>query len=39
MYNFLCQIVLNIFRYILFIKRIKTCWSTDVTDKRVLVHF
>ena len=39
MYNFLCQIVLNIFKYILFIKRIETFWSRDVTDIRVLSYF
>ena len=39
MYNFLFQIVLNIFKYILFIKIIKTFWSKDVIDIQVLTHF
>ena len=39
MYNFLCQIVLNIFKCILFIKRIETFWSRDVIDIWVLAHF
>ena len=37
--NFLCQIVLNIFKYILFIKIIETFWSRNVTDIRVSAHF
>ena len=36
MHNFLCQIVLNIFKYILFMKRIETFWSRDVIDIWVL---
>ena len=39
MYNFLCQIVLNIFKYILFIKRTETFWPRYVIDKWVLAHF
>ena len=39
MYNFLCQIFLNIFKYILFIKRTETVWSRDFVDIRVLTHF
>ena len=38
MYNFLCQIVLNIFKYILFTKRIETFWSRDVINIRELAH-
>ena len=39
MHNFVCQTVLNIFKYILFIKSIETSWSRDVIDIRVLAHF
>ena len=39
MYNFLCQILLNIFKYILFIEKIETFWSKDVIDIWVLPHF
>ena len=40
-YNkYLCIIfVLNIFKYVLFMKRIETFWSRDVTDIWVLSHF
>ena len=39
MYNFLYQILLNIFEYILFIETIETFWSKDVIDIWVLVDF
>ena len=39
MYNLLDQIVLNIFKYKLFIKRIEAFWFRDVIDIRVLAHF
>ena len=49
MYNFLCQNVLifpihihihiYIYIYILFTKTIKTFWSRDLTDIRVLAYF
>ena len=39
MYNFFCQIVLDIFKCILFIKRIETFRSRDVINIRVLAHF
>ena len=39
MYIFLCQIVLNIFKYMLFVKIIETFWSRDVIDIQVLAHF
>ena len=39
MYSFMGQIVLNIFKYILFIKRIETFWSRDVINIWVLAHF
>ena len=39
MYNFLSQIALNIFKYILFIKRIEPFCPGDVINIRVLVNF
>ena len=39
MHTFLCQIVLNIFKYILFTTEIGTVWSRDVIDIQVLAHF
>ena len=39
MHNLLCQIVLNIYKYTLFIKRTETFSSSDVIDIRVLAHY
>ena len=39
MHNFLSQIVINFFKYVLFINRTETFWSRDVIDIWVLVHF
>ena len=39
MFNFFCQIDLNIFKFILFIKRTETFSSRNVIDVWVLAHF